>query len=94
MDGDSLKDLVLTEARAMVIIEYLIENLGSDDLLKTLGTGRQPGAALGAGWGSIQIATFPAETTVPGVKPALAGSTSITEAGWPAKVTAEATQEP
>ena len=38
MEGDTQKDLVLTEARAMVIREYLVENFGFDDgQLKTLG---------------------------------------------------------
>ena len=52
MDGDTQKDLVLTEARAMVIREYLVENFGFDDSqLKTLGhrqtDRRQPGRGLG-----------------------------------------------
>ncbi|MFZ1938195.1 MAG: OmpA family protein, partial [Terracidiphilus sp.] len=56
MDGDTQKDLVLTEARAMVIREYLVENFGFDDSqLKTLGMGKQSGANLEADWGSIQI---------------------------------------
>jgi outer membrane protein OmpA-like peptidoglycan-associated protein len=43
MDGDTQKDLVLTEARAMVIREYLVENFGFDDSqLKTLGMGSRP----------------------------------------------------
>ena len=42
MEGDSQKDLVLTEARAMVVREYLVENFGFDDSqLKTLGMGKQ-----------------------------------------------------
>jgi outer membrane protein OmpA-like peptidoglycan-associated protein len=95
MDGDTQKDLVLTEARAMVVREYLVENFGFDDSqLKTLGMGKQEGAALDADWGSIQILIFPAGTAVPEVKPPPAGSTSITEAGRPAEVTAEATQKP
>ncbi len=52
MDGDTQKDLVLTEARAMVIREYLVENFGFDDSqLKTLGMGKQAGASLGCGLG-------------------------------------------
>ena len=31
MEGDSQKDQLLTEARAMVIREYLVENFGFDD---------------------------------------------------------------
>jgi hypothetical protein len=45
MEGDTQKDLVLTEARAMVVREYLVENFGFDDSqLKTLGMGKQPDA--------------------------------------------------
>ena len=47
MEGDTQKDLVLTEARAMVIREYLVENFGFDDgQLKTLGLGKQTGENL------------------------------------------------
>jgi outer membrane protein OmpA-like peptidoglycan-associated protein len=66
MDGDTQKDLVLTEARAMVIREYLVENFGFDDSqLKTLGMGKQTGATSDADWGSIQILIFPAGTDIP-----------------------------
>ena len=41
-EGDAQKELVLTEARAMVVREYLVENFGFDDSqLKTLGIGKQ-----------------------------------------------------
>src|ERR1035437_3219181 len=41
MEGDTQKELVLTEARAMVVREYLVENFGFDDSqLKTLGMGK------------------------------------------------------
>ena len=47
MEGDTQKDLVLTEARAMVVREYLVENFGFDDSqLKTLGMGKQAGCEL------------------------------------------------
>ena len=56
MEGDTQIDLVLTEARAMVVREYLVENFGFDDSqLKTLGMGKQAGTGLDADWGSIQI---------------------------------------
>ena len=48
MEGDTQKDLVLTEARAMVVREYLVENFGFDDSqLKTLGMGKQSGDEFG-----------------------------------------------
>jgi phospholipid/cholesterol/gamma-HCH transport system substrate-binding protein len=93
MDGDTQKDLVLTEARAMVIREYLVENFGFDDSqLKTLGMGKQTGANLDADWGSIQILIYPAGTEMPAGKPAPAVGASTTDADRPVQVTAAATQ--
>ena len=41
-EGDAQKEMQLTEARAMVVREYLVENFGFDDTqLKTLGMGKQ-----------------------------------------------------
>src|SRR5271155_572186 len=52
MEGDTQKDLVLNEARAMVVREYLVENFGFDDSqLKTLGVGKQTDAKSDADWG-------------------------------------------
>jgi phospholipid/cholesterol/gamma-HCH transport system substrate-binding protein len=46
MEGDTQKNVVLTEAWAMVVREYLVENFGFDDSqLKTLGMGKQAVAA-------------------------------------------------
>jgi phospholipid/cholesterol/gamma-HCH transport system substrate-binding protein len=65
-DGDSEKDLLLSEARAMVVRTYLVENFGFDDSqLKTLGIGKQPNTANDSTGGSIQILIFPAGTEVP-----------------------------
>jgi phospholipid/cholesterol/gamma-HCH transport system substrate-binding protein len=94
MEGDAKKDLVLTQARAVVVREYLIENFGFDDShLKTLGTGKQKGENLDADWGSIQILIFPAGTEIPTVKPLTGGTSSSTGAEQPAQVTATATQK-
>jgi phospholipid/cholesterol/gamma-HCH transport system substrate-binding protein len=69
MEGDTKKDQVLTEARAMVIREYLVENFGFDDSqLKTLGMGKQTGLNPDADWGSIQILIFPEGTAIPADK--------------------------
>jgi phospholipid/cholesterol/gamma-HCH transport system substrate-binding protein len=66
MEGDTQKDLVLTEARAMVVREYLVENFGFDDNhLKTLGMGKQTDASSDAGWGTVQIFIYPTGTEVP-----------------------------
>src|SRR5208337_5436320 len=94
-EGDTQKNLVLTEARAMVVREYLVENFGFDDSqLKTLGLGKQAGSSLDADWGSIQILIFPAGTELPAAAPAAEGSASTTDAGRPDKVTAPVTQQP
>jgi phospholipid/cholesterol/gamma-HCH transport system substrate-binding protein len=66
MEGDTQKDLMLTQARALVVREYLVENFGFDDSrLKTLGMGKQTGAGLDADWGSIQILIYPEGTEIP-----------------------------
>jgi phospholipid/cholesterol/gamma-HCH transport system substrate-binding protein len=95
MDGDTRKDLVLTEARAMVIREYLVENFGFDDnQLKTLGMGKQTGANLDADWGSIKILIYPAGTEIPADKPAPAVSSSTPDADKPVQITAAAIPKP
>ena len=95
MDGDTQKDLVLTEARAMVIREYLVENFGFDDSqLKTLVMGKQTGANLEADWGSIQILIYPTGTEIPVDKQATAVSLSTPVADKPVLVTAAATPKP
>ena len=56
---------VLTEARASVIREYLVETFGFDDSqLKTLGTGKQTGTNSDGDGGSIQVFIFPAGTEI------------------------------
>jgi phospholipid/cholesterol/gamma-HCH transport system substrate-binding protein len=94
MDGDTQKDLVLTEARAMVIREYLVENFGFDDSqLKTLGMGKQTGANLDADWGAIQIFIYPAGTEIPADKPVPTANSPATDVDK-ALQTAAATQKP
>jgi outer membrane protein OmpA-like peptidoglycan-associated protein len=66
MEGDTQKDLVLTEARAMVVREYLVENFGFDDSqLKTLGMGKQADANSDKGWGAVQILIYPPGSELP-----------------------------
>ncbi len=66
MEGDTQRDLVLTEARAMVVRDYLVENFGFDDSqLRTLGTGKQTEDNSTAGWGTVQIFIYPAGTEIP-----------------------------
>src|SRR5580698_6990594 len=66
MEGDTQKDLVLTQARAMVVREYLVEKFGFDDSqLRTLGMGKQADANSDTGWGTVQIFIYPAGTEIP-----------------------------
>jgi phospholipid/cholesterol/gamma-HCH transport system substrate-binding protein len=71
MEGDAKKDLVLTQARAMVVREYLVENFGFDDSqLKTLGMGKESDANSDAGWGKLQIFIYPLGSEIPPSKEA------------------------
>jgi phospholipid/cholesterol/gamma-HCH transport system substrate-binding protein len=83
MAGDTNKELVLTEARAMVVRDYLVENFGFDDSqLKTLGMGKQPDTSSDSGWGTVQIFIYPDGIDIPPNKQ--------TQAGVASKVTATA----
>src|ERR1700730_232742 len=64
MSGDTQKDLVLTEARALVVHDYLVGNFGFDGAqLKTFGVGKKNDA--GAGWGQGEVIVYPPGTDVP-----------------------------
>jgi outer membrane protein OmpA-like peptidoglycan-associated protein len=77
MEGDAQKDLVLTQARAMVVREYLVENFGFDDSqLKTLGMGKQADANSDKGWGGVQILIYPPGSEIPPSKEAPAAVAS------------------
>ena len=65
-EGDAQKEMVLTEARAMVVREYLVENFGFDDTqLKTLGIGKQADTNSDGDWGTVQIFIYPAGAVIP-----------------------------
>jgi len=65
MAGDTEKDRVLSQARALVVRDYLVDNFGFDDAqLKTLGVGKKSGVNPDAGWGSVEIIIYPPETEV------------------------------
>jgi phospholipid/cholesterol/gamma-HCH transport system substrate-binding protein len=65
-EGDSQEELLLSEARAMVVRQYLVQNFGFDDThLKTLGLGKQTDATSGSDWGKVQILIYPAGTETP-----------------------------
>ncbi|MFZ0480018.1 MAG: MlaD family protein [Terriglobales bacterium] len=95
MEGYTQKDLVLTEARAMVVREYLVENFGFDDSqLKTLGMGKQADANSDAGWGNVQIVIYPVGTEIPPNKEAQAAILSKTTSEQPVQASANATPKP
>jgi phospholipid/cholesterol/gamma-HCH transport system substrate-binding protein len=65
MAGDTEKDLVLTQARALVVRAYLVDNFGFDDAqLKTFGVGKKNGTNPDAGWGTVEIIIYPPDTQV------------------------------
>jgi phospholipid/cholesterol/gamma-HCH transport system substrate-binding protein len=64
--GDEQKDLVLTQARAMVVRDYLVNNFSFDDSqLKTLGLGKGKSEAPDSGWGNVEIIVYPADVEAP-----------------------------
>ncbi len=95
MEGDTQKDLELTQARAMVIREYMVDNFGFDDIkLKTLGLGKQPSSNPNAGSGSIQILIFAPGVDAPLAQPRPATNSSLTTLAPPAQVPVAATRQP
>lgn len=90
-NGDTQKQLVLSQARAMIVRGYLADNYGFDDsLLKTLGMGKQAGANLDPDSGAIQILIFPAGTEMPANLTAPVASASTP----PSQTNAAAAQKP
>jgi outer membrane protein OmpA-like peptidoglycan-associated protein len=95
MQGDAQKDLVLTEARAMVVRQYLVENFGFDDSqLRTLGMGKQTEVNSDAGWGSVQIFVYPAGTEIPPNKQAQTTALPETTSTRPVQVSTAAAAKP
>ncbi len=95
MEGDTQKDLVLTEARAMVVREYLVENFGFDDSqLRTLGMGKRADTNSDAGWGAVQILIYPAGTEIPPSKQTQPGIASKTISDQPVQASAATTVKP
>jgi phospholipid/cholesterol/gamma-HCH transport system substrate-binding protein len=64
--GDAQKNLVLAQARAMTVRDYLVNNFSFDDnQLKTLGLGKTEGAGPDSGWGTVEILIYPADSDAP-----------------------------
>jgi hypothetical protein len=67
--------MLLTEARAMVVREYLVANFGFDDSqLKTLGMGKQTNTNSEGDWGTVQIFIYRVGTEHPRNKVTTANS--------------------
>src|SRR5438309_1708869 len=67
MKGDTQTDRLLTEARAMVVRDYLVKNFKLEDTrIKTIGLGKSD---RGADGGSVEILVYPEGTTaqIPGI---------------------------
>jgi phospholipid/cholesterol/gamma-HCH transport system substrate-binding protein len=95
MEGDTQKDLVLTQARAMVVREYLVEHFAFDDRqLKTLGLGKQTGAGLNVDWGSIQIVFYPVGAEIPPNSEPTVIAPTKTDTAQPAKISLGPTPNP
>jgi outer membrane protein OmpA-like peptidoglycan-associated protein len=94
-EGDTQKDRVLSEARAMVVRAYLVENFGFDDTqLKTFSLGKQAGSKPQGDWGTIQILIFPSGTAMPAAELPAASSSSTVTAAHPVQATAAAQRQP
>jgi phospholipid/cholesterol/gamma-HCH transport system substrate-binding protein len=64
--GDTQKDLVLAQARAMVVRDYLVGNFSFDDAqLKTLGLGKGKIPNADSAWGTVEIVVYSADTVAP-----------------------------
>jgi len=94
-EGDTQKDLVITEARAMVVREYLVEHFGFDDSqLKTLGMGKVTGPSSDSDWGTVQIFIYPAGIEIPPNKQAQPDLSTKTTPAESTRDSASATTKP
>jgi phospholipid/cholesterol/gamma-HCH transport system substrate-binding protein len=95
MEGDAQKNLVLTQARAMVVREYMVTNFEFDDTeLGTLGMGKQTDTAPGGGWGTVRILIYPVGTEIPLNKQAQTKISSNTGSNLPVQSPAATTAKP
>jgi phospholipid/cholesterol/gamma-HCH transport system substrate-binding protein len=87
-DGDSQKEMELTQVRAMVIRKYLVEHFAFDDSqIRTLALGKQSAATSEAGSGAIQLLIFPVGSDAPNSEPTSPGVTSKATIETPVQVT-------
>lgn len=66
--GDSMTNRVLSQARAMIVREYLVKKFRTDDVrLKTMGLG-ESAQAEASGAGQVEIVVYPAGVGIPPAK--------------------------
>jgi phospholipid/cholesterol/gamma-HCH transport system substrate-binding protein len=64
--GDTDSELLLAQARGMVIRDYLVGHYSFDDTkLKTIALAKQSGEVDKSEWGQIRIVLYPANTLIP-----------------------------
>jgi hypothetical protein len=94
-EGDTQKQLELTEVQAMVIRDFLVQHFSFDDRqLKTLGLGKQVGATSENGLGSIQLLIFPVGSELPPNKQVPEGVASKPSMDIPAGSSVEGSTKP
>jgi len=68
-NGDAQKDFVLTEGRAMVLREYLVETFDFDGRhIRKVGMGKQAETNSDAGWGSVEVIFYAPGAVIPPIK--------------------------
>ena len=68
--GDTDSQTVLSEGRAMVVRQYLVDHYGFDDTkLKTVALGKQNDSSSEGDWGLVRVLVYPTGTAVPADKP-------------------------
>jgi len=75
MEGDSQEDLVMTQAQALEVRDFLVKSYGFDDRqLKTMGVGKPASGAATQSGGQVQILIYATGTKVPEEKAAPAAT--------------------
>jgi hypothetical protein len=94
-EGDTQKQLILTEVRALAIRDYLVQHFGFDDSqVKTLGLGRQTSAGSEPGSGTVQLLIFPVGSIAPSDKVPPASAVSKQAVNVPSAPSETSIQKP
>jgi len=70
MTGNSENNLTLSQGRALVVYDYIVQHYGFDDTkLKTVALGKQPSGETSKGdWGIVKVLVYPIGTPIPAAK--------------------------